>query len=74
MRPFNEAAPTRAIVGFTLDDEGHWVARLSCGHAQHVRHVPPLQSRPWVLSAEGRASRIGAMLPCMRCFLGETAP
>jgi hypothetical protein len=71
MRPFDEAAPARAIVGFTLDDEGDWVATLSCGHGQHVRHEPPLQSRPWVLSAEGRASRIGATLPCMRCLSGE---
>lgn len=71
MRPFDNNAPPRAIVGFALDDDGHWVATLSCGHGQHVRHEPPLQSRPWVLSAEGRASRVGVMLPCMRCLAGE---
>ncbi|MEO8335379.1 MAG: DUF3565 domain-containing protein [bacterium] len=71
MRPFDEAAPLYAIVDFTTDDEGHWIARLACGHGQHVRHEPPLQSRPWVLTDEGRASRVGAMLPCMRCLAGE---
>ena len=74
MRPFDDAAPARAIVGFIVDDEGHWVAMLSCGHGQHVRHEPPLQSRPWVLSAEGRASRMGTTLPCMRCLAEEPAP
>ena len=71
MRPFDPAAPRRAIVGFRQDDEGHWVAELECGHRQHVRHEPPLQSRPWVLSEAGRASRLGTTLPCMRCLLGE---
>jgi hypothetical protein len=71
VRPFDPAAPPRAIVGFHEDDEGHWVADLACGHGQHVRHAPPLQSRPWVLTAEGRAARVGTMLPCMRCLAGE---
>jgi len=55
------------IVGFHLDDEGHWVAELACGHAQHTRHDPPWQSRPWVTTSEGRESRIGAMLDCVQC-------
>jgi hypothetical protein len=71
VRPFDESAPERAITGFRVDDEGHWAAELACGHRQHVRHEPPLQSRPWVLTAEGRASRLGTTLRCMRCLDGE---
>lgn len=61
----------RAIVGFRTDDEGHWVALLDCGHRQHVRHDPPLVERPWVLTEEGRASRLGVLLDCVRCDRGE---
>ena len=67
-------AVARTIVGFREDHEGHWVAVLSCGHGQHVRHEPPLQSRPWVTTREGRASRLGAELWCVRCVEeGRTA-
>lgn len=55
------------IVGFHLDEENHWVADLECGHKQHVRHDPPWQERPWVITAEGRASRLGVELNCVRC-------
>jgi hypothetical protein len=58
----------RRIVGFHQDEESHWVAELECGHAQHVRHEPPLMSRPWVLTIEGRASRLGIELGCVRCI------
>lgn len=71
MRPFDDAAPAQEIIDFTQDVEGHWVANLSCGHRQHVRHEPPMQSRPWVLSVEGRRSHVGSTLPCMRCHSGE---
>ena len=74
MRPFDEAAPPRPIVGFGQDEEGHWVAELACGHRQHVRDEPPLQSRPWVRSEAGRASRLGTMLHCMRCLSDATVP
>lgn len=57
----------RVIAGFRPDDEGDWVAELSCGHDQHVRHRPPFQLRPWVVGAEGRAARIGAALDCPLC-------
>ncbi len=73
MRPFDEAAPARAITGFARDAEGEWVAELACGHRQHVRHAPPLASRPWVLTAEGRAARVGTTLPCMRCLAAPPA-
>lgn len=55
------------INGFHLDSENHWVAELVCGHAQHVRHDPPWMERPWVITAEGRASRMGTELNCVRC-------
>jgi hypothetical protein len=61
----------RPIVGFHQDAEGHWVAQLACGHNQHVRHEPPWMSRPWVLTPEGRSSRLGVLLNCTKCDRGE---
>ena len=55
------------ITGFDRDDEHHWRAILACGHRQHVRHDPPLTTRDWVLTEEGRASRLGLELDCKRC-------
>ena len=55
------------IIGFHLDEEKHWVAQLDCGHNQHVRHNPPLVSRPWVLSEEGRSSMLCEPLNCVLC-------
>ena len=55
------------IVGYHVDDEGSWVAELACGHGQHVRHEPPWQVRPWVTTAEGRASFLGYELECVEC-------
>jgi tellurite methyltransferase len=57
----------RSMVGFHQDSEAHWVAELSCGHGQHVRHRPPFELRPWVLSPEGRSARLGQSLECVRC-------
>ena len=57
----------RKITGFHKDEHGDWRADLECGHRQHVRHNPPLISRPWVLTEEGRASRIGFELDCKHC-------
>ena len=57
----------RRIVDYDHDDEGHWRAILDCGHPQHVRHDPPLMTREWVLTEEGRASRLGLELDCKRC-------
>jgi len=62
-----EAAPERAITGFHQDDEGHWVADLECGHSQHMRHQPPWQVRPWVLTEEGRRDFVGTEIPCRLC-------
>ncbi|HET7023660.1 MAG TPA: DUF3565 domain-containing protein [Gemmatimonadales bacterium] len=64
----------RRIIGFHQDDEGQWVAELECGHGQHVRHDPPWQVRAWVITAEGRAGRIGTVLECRRCEEEPTTP
>ena len=57
----------QAIIGFVLDDEQYWVAKLACGHNQHVRHTPPWQNRPWVLTEDGRNEKLGIMLECKFC-------
>lgn len=61
----------QAIVGFHQDDERHWVARLTCGHNQHVRHDPPWVNRPWVITETGRAGRLGEALECLKCERAE---
>ena len=57
----------RKIVGYHIDADSHWVAELECGHGQHVRDDPPWRERPWVRTEEGRASRLGQELNCVRC-------
>jgi hypothetical protein len=57
----------RVIVGFEQDEVGDWVALLECGHRQHVRHRPPWQERPWVLTPEGRSERVASPLDCAEC-------
>jgi hypothetical protein len=61
------ATVPQTIVAFHEDALGDWVAELACGHMQHVRHNPPLVSRPWVLTAAGRESFLGHELPCKQC-------
>jgi hypothetical protein len=63
----------RRIVSFRQDEEEDWVAELECGHAQHVRHTPPWQVRPWVLTPAGRRSHIGTRLSCRRCDDAESS-
>jgi len=60
------------IIGFDQDTENGWRAKLDCGHYQHVRHDPPLRTREWVLTEQGRTSRIGQELECRKC--GERRP
>jgi len=55
------------ITGYHRDLEDHWVAELDCGHNQHVRHNPPMESRPWVTSADGRNQFLGQKLNCILC-------
>jgi len=59
------------MTGFQQDDEQHWVARLACGHTQHVRHQPPMSHRPWVLTPAGRQANLGRELDCLKCDRGE---
>jgi hypothetical protein len=60
-------AMKQAIVGFHQDDAGDWVARLACGHNQHVRHNPPWQNRPWVINSQARKQHLGNRLECVKC-------
>ena len=60
----------RKIKGYDKDDAGDWRAKLECRHYQHVRHQPPLRTREWVLTAAGRASRLGMDLECRKCDEG----
>lgn len=61
----------RTIVGFRQDEVGDWVARLDCGHGQHMRHKPPMTTRPWVLTEEGRTGRVGMPIECPLCDRAE---
>jgi len=61
----------RAITGFHCDEDGEWVAELSCGHGQHVRHNPPFQLREWVMDEQGRNGKLGAQLTCSLCDRAE---
>ncbi len=67
MNHLAESALLQPIRGYHTDEEGHWVAQLSCGHNQHVRHDPPLVSRPWVQTVAGRDSMLGYALRCKKC-------
>ncbi|MGO9057780.1 MAG: DUF3565 domain-containing protein [Candidatus Binataceae bacterium] len=57
----------RKIIGFHKDEKDDWVADLDCGHGQHVRHNPPWMTRAWVVTEEGRQSRLGTELECKKC-------
>jgi len=61
----------QAIVAYHKDDFEDWVARLACGHFQHVRHHPPFINRPWVEKEAGRQKMIGYQLNCIKCENGE---
>ena len=69
--PAESAGMQRSIVGFHQDEDGDWVADLSCLHTQHLRHRPPFQERAWVLDDSERAARIGAELGCPLCDRAE---
>jgi hypothetical protein len=57
----------RKIIDYHQDEYGDWVADLDCGHGQHVRHQPPFINRPWVTTEEGRRSKMGVVLNCVKC-------
>jgi tellurite resistance-related uncharacterized protein len=58
---------TTTIARFHQDGAGDWVAELACGHARHMRHRPPFETRPWVQSEAERSQRIGADIDCVLC-------
>jgi hypothetical protein len=60
----------RAIIGYHQDELNDWVAELTCGHNQHVRHNPPWINRNWVITVEGRLSKLGETLICKKCIEG----
>ncbi|WP_420833502.1 DUF3565 domain-containing protein [Shewanella pneumatophori] len=64
---FRRFAMQQPIVSYHKDDEDHWVANLSCGHSQHVRHRPPWEIRNWVTSQQGRDAMLGYNLDCKLC-------
>jgi hypothetical protein len=66
-----EQGKPQTIIGFHQDEDEDWVADLSCGHTQHVRHRPPWMLRPWVVEEEGRKQRLGATLLCKKCLEEE---
>ena len=62
--------PAGIAIGFGVlyaDEIGDWVARLECGHNQHVRHNPPWQNRPWIEHEQSRLQNIGVLLDCKKC-------
>src|ERR1044072_3986689 len=65
------AGVRRAIEGFHQDEDGDWVAELSCLPGQNVRHRPPFQDRAWVLPEAGRAERLGGPIDCPLCDRAE---
>ena len=61
----------RAMTGFHTDDQGDWVAELSCLHRQHVRHHPPFWEAAWIDNEAERNARIGEPLDCSPCDRAE---
>ncbi|WP_161632884.1 DUF3565 domain-containing protein [Pseudomonas syringae] len=58
------------VIDLRQDEQGHWFARLSCGHTQHLRHQPPWQSRAWVLDPVKRQQMTGQPFCCGWCANG----
>lgn len=68
--PYDGGMAEQRIVGFHRDEVEDWVADLECGHTQHVRHRPPWELRPWVVTEEGRKAHLGQVLRCKKCDEG----
>ncbi|MDD2162616.1 DUF3565 domain-containing protein [Pseudomonas sp. MIL19] len=68
--PDTDGRPCKVLVralDFRQDEHGDWLAVLSCGHTQHVRHQPPWQNRAWVLDATQRKAQRGKPFRCGWC-------
>ncbi|WP_298187457.1 DUF3565 domain-containing protein [uncultured Pseudomonas sp.] len=55
------------VLDFRQDEHGDWLAVLSCGHTQHLRHQPPWQNRAWILDPTQRNAQLGKAFPCGWC-------
>lgn len=66
-KPDGRASTPCLLQGWRQDEEGHWVAVLSCGHTQHLRHQPPWQNRAWVTDPQQRLQHIGQPFACGWC-------
>ncbi|WP_083251647.1 MULTISPECIES: DUF3565 domain-containing protein [Pseudomonas] len=71
-RPTSGPLTTVRLLDFRQDEEGHWVAILSCGHTQHLRHQPPWQGRAWVLDPAQRQAARGRPFTCGWCAQNST--
>jgi uncharacterized protein DUF3565 len=56
---------TRRVKSIRRDSEAAFMRTAS-----QVRHQPPWQNRPWVMTDKGRQSRLGSTLECRRCNEG----
>ncbi|MEA1605054.1 DUF3565 domain-containing protein [Pseudomonas spirodelae] len=68
--PDTDGRPCSALVrvlDFRQDEHGDWLAVLSCGHTQHLRHQPPWQNRAWVVDAQQRQAHVGKPFLCGWC-------
>ncbi|MDM8347387.1 DUF3565 domain-containing protein [Pseudomonas sp. sp1636] len=74
--PGPDGRPSTALVrliDFSQDADGHRLAILSCGHTQHLRHLPPWQNRAWVLDPIQRSTRLGQPFTCGWCMAAVEA-
>lgn len=62
------------LLDLRQDEDGHWVAVLSCGHTQHLRHLPPWQNRAWVLDPQQRSQQLGQPFSCGWCNAEAVLP
>lgn len=62
------------IQSYLLGEDGFWVAQLTCGHRQHLRHKPPWEVRPWVMTDQGRKQYVGTVIECSDCARGVEIP
>ncbi|MDF3194116.1 DUF3565 domain-containing protein [Pseudomonas sp. 1928-m] len=74
--PDTDGRPSVALVrvlDFRQDEHGDWLAVLSCGHTQHLRHQPPWQNRAWVLDAQQRQAQLEKPFLCGWCATEHAA-